>query len=141
MEERCKNCKRICKWLDAADKPEIYYLKFLDAEIILRTIEQTLKQYKFKTLAAREFAYSQGNQLAVTFTAPLERLRDSTIVLVAQCEPLEAGVNLWFRFGVDEEFCEFTSIMDEFHHAVSSAVAIVYCDSLIKEGYTPEQQH
>lgn len=137
MEERCRNCKRICKWLDAADEPEIYFFKYLDAEAILRTIEQTCKQFNFQTLKAKEFAYSLGNQLAITFTAPLERLRDSTIVLVAQCETLEIGVNLWFRFGVDDEFCEFPSIMDEFHNAVNSILAVVCCDSLIKEGYDP----
>lgn len=122
MEERCKRCLRICKWLDANDSPAIYSFESLSALDILAMLEEKLKTHSFQTLVADRFARSQGDQLAVSFVPTLSELGTSSITLIAQCAATAAGTELWFRFGVDDEVCEYPALVDEFHRVMNETV-------------------
>lgn len=122
MEERCKRCLRICKWLDATDIPEFYSFKSLSASDVLTALEESLRAHTFQTLLLRQFARSQGNQLAMTFMPTLSGLETCSIALIAQCATTASGTELWFRFGVDDEVCEFEAVVDEFHRVLNETV-------------------
>lgn len=132
MEEKCKNCVRICKWLDAHDQPASYQFAHLSPQEILDLIEQSFRRQTYGIIAPTDFARSQGNQLAMMFTPVSAKLSSSRVTLIAQCLANESGAVLWFRFGVDDELCSYADVMDEFHKALNTTLnGLNRCDSLI----------
>lgn len=122
MEEKCTNCVRICKWLDARDKPEIYRFCTLSAEDVLMSIERMVKSYGFTYLCPEQFACSHGNQLAVTLSPTLSSMQPGSVTLVAQCSSADVGTEMWFRCAVDDEICAVPAAVDELHYMLNEMI-------------------
>ena len=123
MEKKCRECFRICKWLESTDTPKKYSFDFLKPRQILSVIERRFREHRFMGLVLDNLAESEGNQLALSlssvdgFPSP-EDVRepvDATITLIAQCESTLNGTELCLRFGVEDALCEKPFVMDDFH--------------------------
>ncbi len=123
MEKKCRDCFRICKWLESTDTPKKYSFDFLKPKQVISVIERRFREHQFIALVLDNLAKSEGNQLALSLSllnelAPPEEGKevvDATITLIAQCESTSDGTELCFRFGVEEALCDKPSVMDDFH--------------------------
>lgn len=122
MQRKCRECFRICKWLESTDEPKRYSFDFLTQEQILSVVERRFREHEFALLVLENLAASTGNQLALCLSLrncesaeETADAADETITLIAQCENNDNGTELILRFGVEDSLCNKSSAVDEFH--------------------------
>lgn len=131
MEKKCRDCARICKWLEYPEVPKFYSFRSLSPSQILELLEKTFQTHNFRALTIEELAHSYGDQLAVLLIPNLAGLNDGIITLIAQCETTSEGTNMWFRFGVEDSLCGCAVIMDEFHEFLNNAIETLFASDLL----------
>lgn len=123
MQGKCRECFRICKWLEATDEPKQYCFDFLKPEQIISVIERKFRQNEFAVLVLENLAASTGNQLVLSLSLRMdcrscddtEDSADETITLIVQCNASGKGTALILRFGVEDSLCNNSSAVDELH--------------------------
>lgn len=123
MQRKCRECFRICKWLEATDEPKKYCFDFLKPEQIISVFERRFRENDFSVLRLENIAASTGNQLALSLSlrddcrssAENEDSADETITLIVQCDASGIGTVLFLRFGVEDSLCNNSSAVDELH--------------------------
>ncbi len=132
MENRCRDCNRMCKWLDASDMPVKYTFKQLTPEQILALIELAFRHQNTSSLKVDEIARSQGNQLVVLLSATHLVDEDSVVTFIAQSEQVATATELWFRYGVDELFCSSCPlVLDEFQAMLQDVLETLYANDFL----------
>lgn len=123
MQRKCRECFRICKWLEGTDEPKKYCFDFLKPEQIISVVERRFRENDFTVLVLENIATSTGNQLALSLSlredcrscGEIEESADETITLIVQCDASGTGTVLFLRFGVEDSLCNNSSAVDELH--------------------------
>ncbi len=133
MEKRCRDCSRICKWLDASDLPVKYTFEYLTPQQILALMKLAFSNHFISSLKIDQIAASQGNQLALLLSSATNLDDESlTITFIAQSERGANGcTELWFRYGVDEALCRFPFILDDFQVMVLDVLETLYANDTL----------
>ncbi len=130
MEKRCRECFRICKWLESTDMPKKYTFDCLKPKQIISVVEDKYREHIFTALKLENIAISGGNQLAVVLSVlsaadsgtGAKEEDNPSITFIAQCESTSSGTELWFRFGVDDDVCHNFAAMEDFHALLSDLI-------------------
>ncbi|MBX3073328.1 hypothetical protein KF913_05365 [Candidatus Obscuribacterales bacterium] len=132
MDEPCKSCLRLCKRLDADDKPERYNFCNLTVNEILNLVEKLVLDYPYWQLCVDKRERSTGDQLIVSFNKKNEALHSSDIILIAIVMKRAAGTSLWFRYAMPEDDCKQILVVREFGDLIHGILDVLfYMDRLL----------
>lgn len=132
MDERCQSCLRLCKRLDADDKPERYDFCNLTVNEILNLVEKLVLEYPYWQLCVDERERSTGDQLIISLNNKNEAFRSSEIILIAIVLKSSAGTSLWFRYAMPEDDCKQILLVREFDDLIHGILDLLfYMDGLL----------
>jgi hypothetical protein len=132
MDERCKPCSRLCKRLDAVDKPERYDLCNLTVNEILKLVDKLVLEYPYWQLCVDGRERSTGDQLIVSFKLKNEAIDSSEIILIAIAQKSTTGTSLWLRFAMPEDDCTQSFVVREFDDLIHRVLDVLfYLDGLL----------
>ncbi len=96
MDERCKSCLRLCKRLDADNRPERYDFVNLTVEDILSLADTLVREYPYWQLCVDGRERSTGDQLIFSFKEKNNAVNSLEIYLLVLVHRGSLGTSLCF---------------------------------------------